>query len=349
LSWKSKPKHRRINKAISNIYLYWAVTIMNKNILTGCVIALYLMLTGINAAFGIPVAHTDSNGVLVSDHLPSYELGPRIWFNWPEFIINSTETLKAYNIDINDINNIETATTSNKSYIRSSAYHLLALKEGAKAISILKNGLNDKELSIHFQVARFLALLGDKSGLEKLKEEIKLITDYDGLLNDTKGIKYDPNEKGTPPLGLSNKKSRLSHCLGAAIVLSEFGDSYGYELAVQQALDEKGFRMDAVSILANLSRIDKAKQQTKGIDPESIILRVLDTEKDKTNLEMFFPSIVGAKMKPESQIKIYDKFIKSPYLSDKSKQIYGNKMQQLQKQIEKEKQVKAQENTQQLK
>jgi hypothetical protein len=98
--------------------------------------------------------------------------------------------------------------------------------------------------------------------------------------------KNKPSEK--PPKGsvLQWKEGRLQDALAAAEVLAEFGDSSGYELAVQAGLQSEhaAVRTTAIVVLADLCMIDKSTLRAKGYDPEGVLLKVAESEKQPSVL-----------------------------------------------------------------
>jgi hypothetical protein len=332
--------------------------IMNKNVFISCLIISYTLLSGITA-YGIPGFGVDSNGEPIS-FLDTFERGPRVWGTIWEMTEASNGILFKYDItdindlmwdffneskrfldkyDVNDVNDLIKATTDRRLLIRAGAYHILTLKESTKAIPILRNGLNDRFLLNQVAIARFLAFLGNQSGLERMKEDITSIIEYEDLLNDPNNTISDLNKKEKPPLGLNAKLPRLRHCMSAAVVLAEFGDSFGYELAKKQLNNESiDIRLQAVEVLAHLTKIDKNVQQAKGINPESVLLEDLDI-KNFNPLARYVLSIVGATMNYQSQIRIFEKLIQSPDLSNIYRRQTENRIKQIQTQLEKEKQA----------
>jgi hypothetical protein len=302
---------------------------------------LYFVLCAITFAYGVPV-NIDVN------EIPTYELGPKYYLINPDAINRHIETLSKYNI--NDINDLKRAAISGEFPDRVSAYHILTLNFGSKAIPILQGCLDKTDNAYNSErtrIARYLALLGDKSGLERLRKEITALTNYDKETN-SQTIKSDSNKKETPPLGIKTKEARIARCLEYAHVLAEFGDSFGYELAVKATSDKSSSKkVHAANILTNLSRLDKAEQKARGIDPEAALLSMLDnieSESDIYRLNGLILAEVLNNMRPESQVNFFDKCRKMSYLSDSDKQKYDRRVQRLQKQIELEKQAKAQEN-----
>jgi hypothetical protein len=319
-----------------------AIKIMNKNVCIGCLIISSLLLSG--TANGVPVNIGDS------ELPPSYELGPKIWLIDPESIKNHKEILELHKININDFNDLKRATASSEYPVRLCAYHILALQYGSQAIPILQDCLDKPDNSYkseHTDIARYSALLGDKSSLKRLRDEITAVTKYDNEI-DSQKVKSDPNKKESPPLGLKTKGARLSYCLEAAGVLAEFGDSFGYELAVKAVSDKSSNRkVNAAHILTNLSRLDKAEQKARGIDPEAALSSMLEHIESETDIEfvnVLIYSDVRNNMRPESQVKFFEKCQQAPNLSGSDKQRYSRIVERLTKQIDKEKQAKAQEN-----
>jgi hypothetical protein len=308
--------------------------VMNKN--NNCYsIVIYVFLFMITCAYAVPI-NPEENKLP-----PNYELGPKIWLVNPEGITEDKMTLTANNIDINDINALKKAATSNSFAIRQSTYRSLVLHYGSQAIPILQGCLDKANFRERVNIARYLALAGDQSGLKKLRDDIIIITKYEDEINSPKA-KSEPNKKDIPPFGMRTKSVRLANCLYAAISLADFGDTFGYELAAKLALESeiRTERSLAMQVLTKLTRIDKAEQKVRRIDPEAVLLKMAETEKDPVNLEQNIPAHVLNDMRPESQIRIFEKLIQSPYISGEFKEILGNTIKRLQKQLDKEKQAK---------
>jgi hypothetical protein len=330
---KLKEPINRINYIILIFQKVNKMKIKNKNKIGSSAI-LYVVLFLITNAYGISINREYNK-------LPhNYEIGPKVWFVSPELITLSKGQLLQKDIDINDIDALKKATTSSDYIIRTSAYHIFALQAGEKAIPTLQSCLNNSGYNEPRYIARYLALLGDQSGLKKLHDEITVLTKYENEI-DSSIAKIDPNNKETPPFGMRTKLRRTAHCLYAAITLADFGDSFGYEIAAKLALESEiqTERSLAMQVLTKLTRIDMAEQKVRGIDPEGVLLKMVETEKDRINLEQNIPAYVLSDIKPESQLRIFEKLIQSPNMSGEYKQRYSNTVKRLQKQIEKEKQV----------
>ncbi len=123
---------------------------------------------------------------------------------------------------------------------------LLAERKGAEAIPILKKSLQDANPKVRWSAAHLLGTLGDTSGIDQLKKDLK---------------------------NSSSDKSRLEHALEVATILAELGDPSGYELAAHLAVNgtTHGQRWHAAVALAHLANINKAALKTANINPVDIL------------------------------------------------------------------------------
>jgi pimeloyl-ACP methyl ester carboxylesterase len=123
---------------------------------------------------------------------------------------------------------------------------LLAERQGAKAIPVLKKSLDDSDSQVRLAAADMLITLRDDSGLARIREELKAFASQNG---------------------------QLEHALEVARVLAQMKDTSGYELAADLATNgtTHGQRWRAAVVLAHLANIDDTTRQSAGIDPVSVL------------------------------------------------------------------------------
>ena len=133
---------------------------------------------------------------------------------------------------------------------------LLAEREGAKAIPVLKESLDDSDAKVRLAAADMLTSLKDNSGLEPMKADLRTF---------------------------ASQKGQLEHALEVARVLAQMKDITGYELAADLATNgsTQGQRWRAAVVLAHLANIHDATQQSAGIDPVSVLKVMAAEEKHK--------------------------------------------------------------------
>jgi|GEM_PF-600104 pimeloyl-ACP methyl ester carboxylesterase len=129
---------------------------------------------------------------------------------------------------------------------------LLAEREGAKAIPVLKKSLDDSDSQVRLAAADMLITLMDDGGLEPMRKDLKAFASQNG---------------------------QLEHALEVARVLALMEDISGYKLAADLATNgaTHGQRWRAAVVLAHLANIDDTTRQSAGIDPVSV-LKVMAAE-----------------------------------------------------------------------
>ncbi|MCS5631532.1 MAG: alpha/beta fold hydrolase [Pirellulaceae bacterium] len=149
---------------------------------------------------------------------------------------------------------------------------LLAERKGKQAIPDLKKALDDPSQKNRWVAAHHLGLLGDQSGLARMKQDLKSLA---------------PNQ-GTPPPSDGQGHARLVTALEVAKVLAELGDGAGYALAAQLATKgASGHRWRAAEVLAYVANLDKDGD----IDPIGILKIMAATEKDNNEFFVYLDCI----------------------------------------------------------
>lgn len=254
----------------------------------------------------------------------------------PEMVSSYKGTLRKEGYDVNDIGDVKRAATTDTSpFVRDKARHFLAYQFGPKAIPTLKHALNESHPSERCTAARLLGILGDRSGLERMRRDIAELTkdnEQDEAATDSKTAQKDQ------PLFMRSERMRLRYALRAARVLAEFGDTSSYELAARTAIESKSamLRVQAIYVLSEFGRIDKATLQAKGVYPEDFLLAVAELETNANVLQSLTASVM-TNMTAESKIRILEKVLNSPHMPGEQRQIAERGLKDAKELLEQEK------------
>jgi len=211
--------------------------------------------------------------------------------------------------DINDIEQVKELVFAESFLERIFAIQVLSYKFGKEALPVIKNSIDDPEPRVRCMAARMMAILGDKSGFERMRKDIIEYTQ--------KNKKNDSSsEQNNLSLSMRTRLKRLNHydAINAAHVLSEFGDSSGFELAKQTASNHDNsiiVRVYAIEVLTELERtIDESTLKEQGIEPEAVLIEIAGSETDTRILQHLIGFVMN-NMKPTSQIRILEKLQES--------------------------------------
>ena len=127
-----------------------------------------------------------------------------------------------------------------------SSLGLLAEREDAKAIPVLKEYLTDQDPKIRLAAACMLITLKDRSGLQPMRKDFR---------------------------AFSSQKDHLEHALEVARVLAQMDDISDYELVTDLAVNGSthGQRWRAAVVLAHLSNVDAVTRNAASIDPVGVL------------------------------------------------------------------------------
>jgi len=252
------------------------------------------------------------------------------------FFAEGTVRRKGY--DVNDINKLRLAATDASIGVRQDALIVATHRHGQEAIPILVRALDDPWSLVRCTAARMLGVLGNNSGLGRMREDMVELTIPEQKEGPSKGEDRNGQPRRLTP---QSKDHRLYDALEAAEVLAEFGDSSGYELAAQAALQSRygPVRIPAVVVLAKISRIDEDTLKAKGYDPEAVLLQVVESDKEPSVLGMV-ANCAMSHMKLEAKIRILDAVERSPRaskLTSLQRQAIRNSLTHARKQVEQKK------------
>jgi hypothetical protein len=245
-------------------------------------------------------------------------------------------SLRSKGYDVNNVEALRAATTDAAVGVRHNALIVLAHKLGREAVPILVPALDDRQSLVRCTAARLLTTLGDPRGLDRMRKDLVELA--------------KPLPEANPPQSQQAKDQvrksvrhpevgRQYDAVEAALVLAEFGDSSGYELAAQAVLQSEyaAIRSTAVAVLANLSRVDETTMRAKGRNPEAVLLKVIESEVQPAVLSMV-ANCAMSKMKPESQIRILEKLQGSSRIPDMQRKAIQSGLKHARKQLEESKQ-----------
>jgi HEAT repeats len=194
-----------------------------------------------------------------------YGPGPERWVFSRDTLGLREGAVRAKGYDTNSVEALSHATKDKDPLAREGALYLLARKARQQAVPTLKQALDDPWPGVRCAGARLMGVLGDQSGLGRMRKDLAELTREDQKDDSSWKDRRARIEKGEP-IDSGSKDGRLRYALDAADVLAEFGDSSGYELTAQVAVQNKSRarRTMAIAVLAKLGRIDKATLQARG-------------------------------------------------------------------------------------
>lgn len=209
--------------------------------------------------------------------------------------------------------------TRSKSYpIRYCALILLTERTGKGAIPELRKGLNDERMEVRSRAAHLLGTLGDKGGLERMREDLQQFAPNDGAPTPP-----DPNVQDQDQVTESERKRnlRLYYGLNAAKVLAELGDRRGYQLAARMALSGAlaAQRSEAIYVLAEIAKTDKTTLAKEKIDPVSVLCAVAQSEKVRSVYSTLASS--AEQLGGDAGIQVLENAMKSTHQSQETLEV----------------------------
>jgi hypothetical protein len=240
-------------------------------------------------------------------------------FNRHSILLRKNE-LKTEGYDPNDIVQVVKACKEGNFYIRNCALTVLTDQIGDQAIPVLKEALDDPELRVRMNAARLLRLMGDTSGLARMRK------DYAAVVPD--GDLSDPNLAGLSGPALEKARRQVSRRNGTAMyiarVLAEFEDHSGFELAAKMVLDKPeqwvyAMRIDAARVLVEIALDDPKVLKAEGRDPEPVLVAMAESEKDSRVLTRLAGDVYGCGLPNDMAIHILEKIAASPHISEKDR------------------------------
>jgi len=205
------------------------------------------------------------------------------------------------------------ATKSENYFVRLCALELLKDRIGTKAIPTLKEALDDQRMEVRWRAAHLLGTLDDKSGLERMRQDLMEFAPDNGAPVPLDPNVTDPNEIKE----IEGKRNlRLSYALDAATVLAELGDRRGYELAVRMAFEGVWAvqRQKVVQVLVEIAKCDEKILAAEGKDPVIVLCAMAESEKDRT----VFRKLTGSveELRGDIAARVLEKAISSPHQSE---------------------------------
>jgi hypothetical protein len=198
--------------------------------------------------------------------------------SWSVAIAKSKCSSQGYPTDT--VEQIMAAIESPNSSVRLTAPTLLVAQVGEEAIPVLKKVLGDRDMLVRKRAAELLGNLGDASGVSILR------TDYDALV--AKHVS-DPNKTDPNVPKVALKGPDVHTAMSIAQVLARFGDARGFEQAARiLAGDNWAHRLDALKVLFTINMcIDRAQLLAEKRDPEPLLIRAAESEKEPYLLRQF--------------------------------------------------------------
>jgi len=257
----------------------------------------------------VPVEGTDLIQAERADQLEGTDLIPA----------DRAKQLREYGYSTDTPEQIIKATKDKGYFVRHIALQLLVERTGEKAIPTLKEALNDPEIEVRWRAAHWLRTLGDKSGIERMRQDFKELAPNNGAPIPLDPNITDPNEIKK----LENKRNlRFYNALTVAKVLAELDDRQGYELAARMAFEGswRWQRYEAVYTLIEIAKTDQATLLAEGLDPVFVLSAVAESEKDE-HVIYLLANQVRKNLNKDIAIRILEVAKNSTNLSEKNRRI----------------------------
>ena len=223
------------------------------------------------------------------------------------------------------------ATRSRSYFVRYIALKLLTQRTGEKTIPMLKEALNDTRMEVRWRAAHLLGTLDDKSGLERMRRDLKEFAPKNG-----EPVPPDPNATHAREKKQRerNRNLRLGYAIHAAKVLAELGDRRGYELAVRMALNgpQTYHRVRAIPVLVEIAKTSKKVLVRENKDPEFILCAIAESEKDQRMFNVLTSSV--ERLGGDIAVRILERAIDSPHHSEKMRNLTKLRLQKVRAKIE---------------
>jgi hypothetical protein len=225
---------------------------------------------------------------------------------------------------------IEACKDRNNDVVRFIALELLVTRSKEKAIPTLKVALEDKEFTVRYRAAHWLGTLGDKSGLERMRQDFKEFASNNGA-----SFSPDPNIKN--PEDIKEQEGKLNYNLYNAIlaakVLAEINDHSGYALAAKMCLENKWKmqRYDAMLTLIEIAKTDQATLRAENLNPVFVLSSMANSTTDDNVILVVLTNQVSKQLNADTAIQIIEEVINSPRASENSKKFAQMMIQDIEK------------------
>jgi len=228
------------------------------------------------------------------------------------------QVLKELGYPTDTIEQIIEAMKSGNYAVRFLALELFTEKKGREAIPRLKEALNDQRMEVRWRAAHLLGTLGDKSGLDQMRRDLKEFAPDDGV-----PVKHDPNIADPNEIKEEEgrRNLRLYYALNAAKVLAELGDRQGYKLAERMALNGTwaAQRQEAIYALVEIAKTDPKILAKEKMNPIFVLCSMADSEKEQAVFSMLISSV--QQLPDDIAISVLEKAVQSPHQSEKMRNV----------------------------
>lgn len=218
------------------------------------------------------------------------------------------------------------ATKSENYFVRLCALGLLKDRIGTKAVPTLKESLDDQRMEVRWRAAHLLGTLDDKSGLERMRQDLMEFAPDNGVPVPLDPNVTDPNEIKE----IEGKRNlRLSYALDAATVLAELGDRRGYELAVRMAFEGAWAvqRKKVVQVLVEIAKCDEKILAAEGKDPVIVLCAMAESEKNRTVFRKLTSSV--EELRGDIAARVLEKAISSPHQSELMRNVAKRRLERV--------------------
>jgi hypothetical protein len=246
----------------------------------------------------------------------------------PNLLHYWTRILQQSGFSTDSPEDIARAAKSNSYFERYIALQLLTHRIGKDAIPQLKESLADEHIKVRWVAAHLLGTLGDKSGLERMRQDFAELVPRGGAAEPV-----DPNVAKDPSAlrkWQRNRQYRIQRALEVAKVLAELDDRCGYELAAKIVRESPGeeqrlasdgqdqpagsmaaLRSLAVGALAEIAKTDQNTLAEEGREPVALLSGLAASEKRKTIFKQMLKAAEG--LRGDIGIKILDRAKDNPH------------------------------------
>jgi hypothetical protein len=200
----------------------------------------------------------------------------------PDMVYYGESRLQARGFPTDTPEQLLNAAQTGGFFVRHVALQLLTHRIAEEAIPALKEALSDPHVTVRLTAAHLLSTLGDKTGLERMRDDYAELVPREGAAEPA-----DPNIAKDPEAMKQwqrHRRYRIRRALEVAKVLAELGDRRAYKLAAREVVNHQGpgSRSRAVEVLAEMAKADDAVLASEGIDPVSVLCAVALSEKART-------------------------------------------------------------------
>ena len=241
--------------------------------------------------------------------------------SYPDMVGYYERRLQQSGYQTNTTEGIIAAVKSKSSFERHIALELLTIRNPQEAVTILKQSLDDKAITVRCASAHLLGVLNDKSGLERMQKDFEELVPKEEEPNDPNILR----DKREMEQWTRKHRYRITTALEIGKVLAELGDFRAYDLAAKEGLTsehELGYlRLRAAETLGEMGKKDFSELKIQGKDPIEILCKMAETEKERAIFTRVRTAANGIGGKAE--VQILEKAVTNPHQAEEDIRIAG--------------------------